>query len=268
MKKVSYLLVITLLFIGLSGCGDDSSTGPDRDEAPSVPEITAAQPDFSYFENTEKSGKELANGDAFGSAQSTATSAKFLFSFSQLGTTYFEMAENEDPEFEDGEWVWVYSSAWEGQSVEFKLTANVNESANEVEWAYFISATGGEVEYEDYRYMEGTTSLDGNSGSWQINDYPQGSTTPEAVMSYEWNINADDDLTATFNFHDEEDLSTIGYVQDGSTHTLTIEGSSSNNLEVYWDTEEDHGYWWDKDNGEKLCWNSSKDDIACSDIGF
>jgi hypothetical protein len=269
MKRISYILLIAVLFasLGIIGCGDDSSTGPDPEEAPSIPEITAAQPDFSYFENASKAGNEMLTGDAFGSAQNTANSAEFLFSFGQLGTTYFNMAENEEPEFEDGEWVWSYSASFESQTLEFKLTASVNESANEVDWAYFISSTGGEQEFEEYRFMEGTTSLDGSSGNWQINDYPEESTTPEAVMSYEWDINDDDELTATFTFHNEDDISTISYVEDGSTHTLTINGSNSD-LELYWDTQADHGYWWDKDSGDQLCWDASKEDIACSDIGF
>lgn len=261
--------VCLVVMLGIIGCGDDS-TGPDPGEAPEIPELTAAEPDFSYFENTEKEKVELLAGEAFNNAQSSAFTAQLFFGFGQVGTTYFNMAENEDPSFEDGQWIWTYSASYEGQTVEFKLTANVNESANETNWAYYITVTGGEQEYEDYKYMEGTTSLDGNSGSWQINEY-LADGTPDPVMTYEWNINADNDLSATFNFHDSDGIATISYEQDGTSHTLTMDATASNsgsNIEVYWDTDAEHGYWLDKGTNEQLCWSSDKSNISCSEIGF
>ncbi len=244
------------------GCGDNSTGTEDVGEPPEIPEITAAQPDFSYFSQSKEKSK-LLDEHAFSNAQNTALTAQGLFAFGQF-FTFFGMAENEEPEFEDGQWVWTYSITSDGESLDFTLTANVNESAGEVNWAYFITYTGGDVDYQDYKFMEGTTSLDGSSGDWQINDFDEGTT--DAVLSYEWDTGDDGDLTATFNFHDEDSISSIVYVQDGTAHTLTM--NSTTEFEVYWDTSEDHGYWWDKDSNEKLCWTSDKSTIGCSDIGL
>lgn len=265
--KVTAVCLVVML--GIIGCSD--STGPDPGEAPDIPELTAAEPDFSYFEGTEKEKVGLLAGEAFNNAQSTALGAQAFFDFGQLGTSYFNMAENEEPEFEDGQWVWRYSATYGGQTIEFKLTANVNESANEIKWAYFISATGGEQDYENYKFMEGTTSLDGDSGSWQINEY-LADGSPDPVMTYEWEINDENNLSATFNFYQNGgETATISYDQDGTSHTLTLDAtasSTSSNIEVYWDTAEDHGYWWNKDEEPKMCWSSDKSNISCSEIGL
>lgn len=265
LRSTIYKFTAACLFLMMVavGCGDNS-TGTEPGEPPEIPEITAAQPDFSYFNDGQASKSKAQNGDAYGSAQSTALGAQIYFSFGQIGTSYFNMAEGEEPDFDDGEWVWSYNMSYEGESMEFKLTADVNENANEVNWAYYITYTGGEEEFIDYKYMEGTTSIDGNSGSWQINEFlDDGSSQP--VMVYEWDIDSEDNLTASFSFPGSDSVGTVDYVQDGTAHTLTME-DGSDTLEVYWDTEADHGYW--SNGSETLCWSSGKDDVACSDIGF
>lgn len=263
-----------LLMMVTASCGDNS-TGTDEDEPPEIPELTAAQPDFSYFDDssaqkffdeTHKTNNQLSAGDAYGSASSTALTVQALFSFGQSGFSYFSMAENEEPEFKDGEWVWTYSITYEGATLEFKLTANINESAGNVQWAYYLSYTGGEEEFVDYKFMEGTTSLDGKSGDWTVFAFlEEGSSDP--VMSYEWEIDDNENLTATFNFHEDDSFSQMKYVQNGNIHTLTLTGTNTD-AEVYWDTDADHGYWWDKISGEQLCWDSEKNDVACEEIGL
>lgn len=258
-------VISLLLMMGAISCGDNS-TGTDPGEPPEIPEITAAQPDFSYF-NQAKEKSELLGEHAFENAQSSAVTAQGLFAFGQF-YTFFGMADGEKPDFEDGQWVWTYNISSEGETIEFKLTADINESANEVSWVYYFTYTGGEEEFVDYKLMEGITSLDGSNGSWQINEY---FGDESAVMSYEWTTSDAVNLSATFNFHDQDTVSSIVYVQDGTAHTLTMKGYSSNNgndLEIYWDTDADHGYWWDKGSNEKLCWNSGKNNIACNDIGL
>lgn len=259
-------VISLLLMMGAVSCGDNS-TGTDPGEPPEIPEITAAQPDFSYFTQA-KEKNELLEEHAFDNAQNVAWTAEGLFAFGQF-YTFFGMADGEEPDFEDGNWVWTYSISSDGETVEFKLTADINESANEVNWAYYITYTGGEQDFQDYKFMEGTTSLDGSSGNWKVNDFEAGTTN--TVLSYEWDTSDDGNISATFNFHDEDITSSIEYVQDGTAHTLTMKGytyNDGNDLEIYWDTEADHGYWWDKGSHEKLCWNSDKNNIACSDIGL
>lgn len=61
MKKLSYSLLIAMLFVGITGCGGDS-TGPDDGEPPQTPNLEQGQPDVSYFEenNSQKKFMKLA----------------------------------------------------------------------------------------------------------------------------------------------------------------------------------------------------------------
>lgn len=257
------------LMIVAVGCGDNSTGTEPEGEPPEIPEITAAQPDFSYFSQTKEKSK-LLDDHAFSNAQNTALTAQGLFAFGQF-YNFFGMSENEEPEFEDGQWVWNYSITSGGETLEFKLVAmhEATETINGTEvdrihWEFYISATGEEFELEDFKYMEGTT-WSGMKGDWTVYDYSEDGSS-NRLMSYEWIFDNDENLSATFNFHDEDTISSIEYVQDGTAHTLTM--NSTTDLEVYWDTAEDHGYWWDKGSNEKLCWTSDKSTIACSDIGL
>src|SRR5699024_6939864 len=95
-----------LLALIITGCGDNG-TGVNPGEPPSLPDLTAAQPDFSYFDqNMQKVRSKLQFGDAYGSASMTVMSAGFLFGMGQLGTMYFGMAESEQAVYKDGQWLW------------------------------------------------------------------------------------------------------------------------------------------------------------------
>lgn len=258
---ISAFLAVSVLW-GCSGNG----TGVDEGEPPQIPEITAAQPDFSYFDDSPKAVSEIQGEHAYGYAQSTAQSARFLFAFGQMTTSYFQLAENQQAVYKEGKWIWSYSAFYEGRAVEFKLAATVNEAAEEARWELFISGTGGEKEVQDLKYMEGTTSLDGSSGDWKIYDYSRENSS-EPVLSYKWSADADGNTAASFNFNSNSSYSAIDYVQQGSTHKLILSGSGAS-IELYWDTDSDRGYWWDKEENQKLCWTSNKSDIECSEIGF
>lgn len=266
MKKLAKSILTVLLLAVVTWSCSDNGTGAEPENPPEVPDIEAAQPDFSYFDSQAKVPDQIQAGEAFSNAQGTVLGASFMVGIGQLGPIYLEMARDEEAEFEDGQWVWSYNATYEGQTVGFKLTSTVNEDANEVQWAYYMSSSGGETEIEEFKYMEGTTSLDGNTGNWKIYEFGN-STSSEAMMAYEWNIDDDENLTASFEFPSDDANTSLNYEQDGSQYTLSINGSDGS-TEVYWDIENDQGYWWNKVQDEKLCWSSGKANIACSDIGL
>lgn len=259
------ITAVCLLLMGVVACSDNSAGPEVPDNPPEIPDMTAAQPDFSYFGSPQKDLSKLQDGHAYQVAQSMAFSAQAFFSFSDFAYGFFSMAESEEPEFINGEWVWTYTSTAQGVSMEFRVTAMVNETAGEIDWAQYITVTGGEQEFEDYKFMEGTTSIDGNSGDWQINDFLE-TGTPEPVMTYEWNIDNADDMTASFEIHDEEGGTIISYDQEKPAHTLTLDGSGSV-FELFWDADADIGYWIDDSEGVKHCWSAGAQ-IACNDVGL
>lgn len=264
-------VICLLLMMGAISCGDNSTGTEDVGEPPEVPEITAAQPDFNYFTQA-KEKSELLDGHAFDNAQTVAFTAQVLFTFGQLGTSYFLMAKNEEPVFEDSEWIWSYSATYGGETLELKLTAVHVDieildgiEVDVIDWEFHISATGGETEFVDFKYMEGTTWED-IKGNWEVYEYSEEQTS-EPLMFYGWSFDENDNLSAGFSFPNDDSYSELDYIQEGATYNLKLRGTDTE-VELYWDTDADHGYWWDKDSDEKLCWNSNKDNIACSDIGL
>ncbi len=260
--------VTTALFLALVvwSC-KDSGTGAEPDSPPVIPDITVAQPDFSYFESPAMMADQtMMEGEAYATAQGTVMGAGFMFAFGQLGTAYFEMARDQESEFKNGQWVWSYSAAYDGESMEVRLVATVDEDANEVQWAYYISSSGGDVEYNELKLMGGTTSLDGKTGDWAMYGFDD-SAGQQAVMAYDWSVDSDENLKASFEFPSDDANTSLIYMQDGSRYTLTI-NNINGTVEVYWDVENDQGYWWDKTENEKLCWSSGKANIACGDIGL
>jgi hypothetical protein len=263
-------VIVLLCALFFWGCGDNG-TGVEVEEGepPEIPELQAAQPDFSYFQGSQKAGRtQIQSQHSFGTAQSMALGTQYLFTVGQMGMAFFEMAKNHTAEFEDGRWEWSYSASQEGETIEVRLTAEVNESSNEATWTMYISASGGEQELDNFKFMEGTVSLDGTSGEWKVYDYIEGSES-QPVLTYDWSIDDEDNLMATFNFEGAgADFSSLAYAQEGATHTLMLDEGSGRGFEIYWDTENDHGYFWGESEELRLCWGSGKVDIECSEIGY
>lgn len=244
----------------------DSGTGAELESPPEIPDISVAQPDFSYFDSSDIIYDQLTDGEAYTTAQGTVVGAGFMFVFGQLGTAYIEMARDHESEFKNGQWVWSYRASYDGETVEAKLVSTVNEDANEAQWAYYMSSSGGETGYQELKLMGGTTSLDGKRGTWAMYGFDD-SASHEAMMTYDWEVDSDENLKASFEFPSEDASTSLVYVQDGSRYTLSI-NSMNGSVEVYWDVENDRGYWWDKTENQKLCWSSGKTSVACGDIGL
>src|SRR5699024_5457613 len=108
MKKLSYAIMIAILFVGLTGCGDDSSTGPDpKEEAPAIPDLSVyAQPDISFFENNQPPGKKGKMGlnnqySNYSTANLMVTVGSMYASLGQLYLGFLGPAYNKSPEFKN-----------------------------------------------------------------------------------------------------------------------------------------------------------------------
>lgn len=271
MKKLSYTLLIAILFVGLTGCGDDS-TGPGTDpgQAPAIPDISQmAKPDISFFEENNpqgQKGKVILAGEYsnFSTARFKAIFGTFFASFGQVYMGFLNPAYNESAEFKDGLWEWSYSYSSEGQSGSMRFTAQ--EQGSSINWKMYMSFDDGQGGgYDNYKVMEGTTNKDGSEGQWTFNALDEDNSTTEAVATTEWNTTSDTERTITTKIYDEGNLSTtFDYEQNGVEHTMIFtDGESSDEDEVFWNTDTKMGYVIDANEG-KLCWDANLMNTPCS----
>ena len=271
MKKLSYTFLIAILFIGLTGCGDDS-TGPGNQpgEAPSIPDISqVAQPDISFFEENNPQGqktKQILEDEYsnFSTARFKATVGTFFASFGQVYLGFLNPAYNEAAEFKDGVWEWAYNYSAEGQSVSMRFTAQ--EQGSSINWDMYISFDDGQGGgYDNYKVMEGTTSQDGSEGQWTFNALDDDNNTAEAAAITEWNVTSETERTISTRIYDQGSLTTtFNYEQNGVEHRMTfIDAENSDEDVVFWNTDTQTGYVIDANDG-KMCWDANLVNTACS----
>src|SRR5699024_5239401 len=172
MRKLSHILFLVILFVGITGCGDNSS-GIDtkKDEPPAIPDLAEqVQPDISYFDadpmnkkaksitsEMEESSKIRADyyDEVYGEyshyymAQLAITSLSFI---SRLGTTYFGIFQEigDDPDYNDGNWPWSFGHS------EFTVDFTSKEVGSSIQWTMDYSADMEDLQLDNYRVMEGT----------------------------------------------------------------------------------------------------------------
>lgn len=274
MKRISYALLIAILFVGFTGCGDDSSsTGPDvnnKDNPPQIPDLTeVAQPDISYFEENNPQGQKAKGEQILDNHYSNFTTARFkavfgtfFASFGQLYMGFLNPAYDESPDFNDGQWEWTYDYSHEGESISMQFLAE--DQGSSVSWAMFIAYDDGQGGGYDYKVMEGTTYDDGSQGSWTFNAYEEDGTTETPAAKTEWDVTSDTERTIkTELYNDDSTLdTTFDYEQNGVEHTMVFtDGGSSDTDTVFWNTDTKTGFV--IEDGEKMCWDEEFQNVAC-----
>lgn len=269
MKRISYTVLIAILFIGMIGCGGDS-TGPDPEEAPSLPSIMnqEAQPDVSYFENNQPKVADYnemsADTSNYYAARTVVLSTSSLFGMQSFYRSFITVAQTQEPSFEDGKWVWTYTASVDQATGEWRLTAE--EVSNGYKWALFLSVTDsdGNVVYDDYKVLEGTTTPDGSEGSWTFNTIDVETGKEAKVYTTSWLVTSDTEKEWSFKFFEEGSVSAQGdYNENKPEHTLNLNLSNEGDYEIFWNTDTMKGYIIQPD-GEKLCWDDSFVNVSCS----
>lgn len=275
-KQLLRYIFIALLVTGITACSDSGPTDTDNGQPPAIPDLAAdTQPDISFFENNNPQGKantqisanEYAN---FSKASLIVTLGTFFASTGQLYFAFINPANNNEAEFNNGQWEWSYSYAAEGQSVSILLTAQ-EESASSNKWAMFISYDDGQGGgYENYKLIEGTISNDGAEGNWTFNVFATETNTETPAINTKWTILSDTEKTITSEIYDYDDgstTSTINYEQDGVEFNMSfMDPETSEGQEIYWNTETKIGYV--IDDGSKECWDSALENVPCTDVGL
>ncbi|MEX0646252.1 MAG: hypothetical protein WEA56_00395 [Balneolaceae bacterium] len=261
MKKIRLIPFFPLLVISLlvAACSDNSSGVPDEDP-PEVPETSPVEVDLSYFNEADAGTDE--EYQAFNTASIYAqTGSAFLFNGLGFGSVYLNMSEGYEPDFDDGWWVWTYSYQDENGSITIKTTARETSSA--YEWKVYLSGTfDGEEDLEEFLFIDGYTSLDGNSGEWNYYIPDQGSSPS---LHYEWNITSETayESNSTIRSDDGEEFN-VDYQVDGAENWLEMSSPETEGdiVYLYWNTESGTGYF--EQNGERQCWDQNYQQTSCS----
>lgn len=262
MKRISYGLLIAILFVGMVGCGDDS-TGPDPGEAPSLPEVQseAAQPDLSFFENNQPKVMAKEATDNYYQARDWATMQSSTFAFADTYSGFLMSGSNEEAVYEDGVWVWEYSYQTSEGSFSMKLTSE--DVPEGYKWAMYWSFDDGETSVEDYKIMEGTVAEDGSEGNWTFNTLNTDTNQEQVAYTSDWTVTSETESEMTVKWYDSGTVSfTANYKKDEPNHTMTYTYPNEPDITLYWNTETNEGFF--EQGGEKSCWDENFQDVTCS----
>lgn len=258
-SRLTRILCAGVLAVALVSCSDNG-TGPEvePDEPPQTPEFQQAQPEVDFFTNTGYQG-EAPQDAPFNKAYSQVIEGQAYLSLGNVFLGFFNPQQS-DPDFDDGSWEWTYSYSYEGESWEMRSVAQ-EQGDGSISWALYITTTSAEgPNLDNFLFMDGTTSADGSSGSWNIYDFESGSS--QSVMSFTWNRTGPDNYTSSFTINGSETV-TIDYTQDGADHTMEIASSGgTQDAVVVWNTDTGAGSI--TEGGTTSCWDSSYQEVACS----
>lgn len=264
-SNILKLVCLTVIALGVVSCSDNS-VGPDaaESEPPELPSLQQYQPQTEYFSaNTQQKSTQAGTGYKL-AAQLMRYTVDPLFASTQVYLPFFSQAKQAEPSLNDGVWEWTYSYSQYEQSAEIRLTAET-EGTDKFAWNLFISSsnTGGQ-NFEDYRFMDGSTSTDGSDGNWSIYPYEPGGNA-SAIVSFDWDREDDEHYTASYNIESPESSATftIMYSVAEAEHTLELSSSDGEyDAVVFWDSEGGTGYI-NPGYGDKTCWDAEYNNIAC-----
>lgn len=175
MKKQKLFSILILLFAALliTSCSkkDDNPTGP-QEQAPALPNVAFKGPNTNSTDATAQQTKGLVE----------SMNAYPMFFSGMFAST--------KPTSSGNEWKWVYS-AGNGATVTYSASKNTDGSYT---WRMIFNGVIDGVSYVNWKFLEGTTSADGKSGTWKIYD----DNTTILIAEYNWSTNSAGVLNGTF----------------------------------------------------------------------
>lgn len=258
-RYLIYLATFLMLLFMVTNCSDDSPTGADETDPPTVPDAVPAEIDNSVFENNNPSGEEY---NAFNEAGVlTQTAAAQLAGSTAFGQSFLNFTQSQEATFEDGVWAWTFSAAEGGE--EFTIRTTAEELSGGVEWNVYISGSFDGESVSEFKYLTGFISDDRQSGEWK---YFTPETTNQPVLEYQWETIDEDQVTFSMIFTDPDEgiQSSVEYERNGVDNALEFIGfDSDGNIQVYWDSSTGTGYI-DRDGEDRRCWDETFAETACS----
>lgn len=261
--------VLFCAFVLFTSCTDNPSKV--QKEPPKLPPVESMSIDFSAFgQDAALKGISQSSTNNYDKAKSTAMFMRLIMQMHlEFPKALLKAAHNADAHFiEDGKWEWTFSETRDGNSFSVRLVAiRVNEE--QVKWQFYVSSSV--LELKDFLFFEGVTLNKGTEGSWTYyNLFDTGTNTP--IFKITWTIKAEDDVEVRMeildDFLSEVKGTYLEYTFDGTYKTIIyFDASTGQTTKIHWNVETKAGYIIapDYNQGQKACWDSSFQDVPCSE---
>ncbi|WP_297761565.1 hypothetical protein [uncultured Muriicola sp.] len=277
-------LMLTLIMIFATSC-EKSTEINEQGTSPELPPFESMAFDFEAFEDNGNSGKSTTlvydnkapNGNWVFSRIVVGVWSSALYTTLAVPVASFQAAFSQTPEkISDDTWEWTYSVDGFASQYTARLTGQL--SANGVAWNMYITKMGPD-NFEDFLWFSGNSSLDGNSGSWILN---QGPDRPDPMLQINWERSGDEigfiRYTWVRALDDQQNAdpfrnSYLEYgLQDGDFDAYFYSNVYDSNLQEFTEVDIE----WSRDTYEGRvraaayfedilwhCWDSTGEDIAC-----
>jgi hypothetical protein len=280
-KLLSSLIAIAVLNLLFVSCEQQ-----EKDTPPELPPLESMVIDFDDF--TESDSKTAIND--FKSA-SEGTTKNFEFAAGQVGfwntiltitlavpVASFYSSFGQKPVFlGDATWQWSYTVDGFASSYTARLTGQIRDE--NIKWEMFISKKGVGA-FDEFKWYEGTSDLDGNGGQWMLYHSHE---FPEELLQIDWKKTGTEvgEITYTIvrelNDNREPEVFNGSYLEAGKLEGDLDAYYNIHYYEVWvvkdfvdvfieWSTSEYNGHVKAQHKfGDDLwhCWNSNGDDVAC-----
>jgi hypothetical protein len=281
MKKITSISLVIILLAGLFWGCEKKKDSP----APLLPPSGSMSMDFSNF-SAKKSANSQNEGNTIAISDKTnwtlaATIAgiwnTILAANLAVPVASFNVAVNNTPVYLGNDtWEWKYDFNVIGATYKARLTGQVQSS--DVKWQMFILKEGVGA-FPELLWYQGTSALDGKSGTWVLNYSQQ---FPEPALQIDWvadgtgisNIKytyirelKDDRTIDPFNTsYIEYGLTSAAFNAFYNVHQNTGVQGVFNDVFIEWSTSNHKGhikanYYYNDDLWH--CWNEVGDNIIC-----
>jgi len=179
---ISFILTLAILNVMLVSCERQDK------EPPELPPYESMAIDFNKFTVQEKA--------AIDNLKSTTDTTMYNYQFAYLNVGFFSLiltvtlvvpvaafyhSFSVEPAFlGDATWQWSYDYIVLGGTYTARLTGQVR--ASDVKWEMYISKVGIGG-FDEFKWYEGTSLLDGTGGQWILN---QSAQYPDAMLQINW----------------------------------------------------------------------------------
>jgi len=259
MKRHIYGLIIVLITgvaLSLTSCSDDSGTGSESLDcnAFTLPsQLTPVMVSNEYFNN-----QNVPNDDehmTYQQVKSVALSGGALLSGGGafgVATTFIAAAQllGVQPESGDGSCIWEFdASQFDPDASETVVTVRASKSGDRTLWEVNISGDIGDEIVDNFTFVTGFTSNDGNSGEWI--GYDPDNPGAEAYV-YTWNRESEEVYQLSLVIDDGDD-SSVDYERDGIDNNTMSFFNGSETFSIFWNEADDTG-WIEEVGTDRRCY--------------
>ncbi len=285
------LLVLLVALLGIQACSDDDPTAPPADRPPSLPDVATMTIDLSYFNSAqvdrmsiEKGGPPVAQvvigKENFINAAVRLYFVELLFwAAIEPPVAAFALAIHSIPQLQsDGSWLWTY--IYVKDEIEYRIFLYGTDRGDHTEWRMEVSTNNSQMPLDHFVWFAGEAMKNQSSGYWQFYEPILGGAEPAASelsttpgvqsIRIDWTNGTGDshELTVLNNMPGGENegdrlvfstslaMSYVEFVDvsEPVVYNVTWYLDGSGSIEVP-----------DYNNGEKACWDTHQNDVACSE---